>query len=1483
VKEPRADVFVSYRHHATSATWVHEVLVPALEAAGFSVLIDVEDFAAGGVLVNEMEAASARARVTLAIVDETYPVGGFVTLERHLAERLVAVKRAEVEPSVLAKAKTTGDLVGTDDPTAVVAAVRRVVRRVFILEAPEDEEWVDGVLLPTLDRTAASAEDTGSLVARQGWTDAVLDRMARADRVVVVLSGAYLRNVHPRAGTFLAHIEAEENRDVALPVRREADVAVPQVLRKYQVIDASRAELWDAALARICEAIDLELPPHGRPPPCPYPGMKPFSLPASAEREDQLFFGRDHDIDEVLSALRRRRFVAIIGPSASGKSSLALAGVAPALVARGTNEDQPWSVAVVRPGTSPRRSLDAAVTTWSGSASGARAGRRLLLVVDQLEELFAPDVDSRDDFEQELERLVHEEPLVYVVVTLRADFYPNVMSSALWPLVSASRVEVVPLRGDALRAAIREPARSRRVVVADALVERLAAETEGEPGLLPFLQETLVSLWDGLHHRLLTLEAYDLLGDAEGSGVLQAIRREADAAVGEIAARHPDGEQVVRRILLRLVQFGEGRPHTRRRLPVDDLRVAAPDDETFDSVFNTLVDRRLLTVEGEPTTTQHADLSHEAIIRGWPDLARWVEERRATEATRRRLLEDASAWAERAEQGHPEVGLLTSLDLADAERWRQSADALDLGVDPEINRFIDASASRAAARRRRRLLTAVAAVAALVLVAAVLAVTTVNARRAQRDAERASRERLALQLRAASAEFGDERLPLRALLVQAADQLDPTPLSLVEMLTTAERERLIAARIDTPTTRAGLDAMWVDRDVVVAGAGDGGVYVWRMAAGTPDLPAPPRTFELQHTPLTMVRRTGTDLLAVGGGDGSPEAGSFPGSNGGLDLVDLGASALAPQRVPLPGDSPVSAMVFAGDILLVGRWDGTITPLDLSQPGAPAVGTALTMPAAPASAAEVCRDRDDIGDQKVRALAVDDSGRWLAAGANNCVIAVWDRQAPDAPAQVLADHADKVRALAFVAGTTRLVSTGDDRSIRQWQVGPDTPVSTLLAAAADRQRVIAMCIAPDGQSLVTGGRDHQVRRWVLAGSTLTPDPTPLAGHGQTIRAVACSSGARFASLGADGLVLWDLDRPSRVGRRVGLSDAGVSDLQALAVRPGATGEVAAAATAPDTAATPGGVGALVVDRGDGAPRTVALGSTYPLSVDYSPDGAYLAVAGDTPDLTGFAAVYDANTLAKVTDGSSPTLKTLRAVTVLDKAHWAVGADDGTVEVHDGAEVHRSRVESGYPIRSLAYTPGGQLLVGDDTGVLSCYDPTRMDAAPAQRVLGRAIAGLDVDADGTVVAGTGDGFVAVFPSAVAAGEADGDCDPESWVRVDLVVNSDAVTAVGLAADGGLLVVATNDGTAELWDVQRRRRFGTLTLDQDGARASAAVDPSGAVIAAGTGRGVEVYSLDRDFLRGRLCALAGRQLTRDEVAAFLPGRDHQEAGTCSSVSAG
>ena len=166
--------------------------------------------------------------------------------------------------------------------------------------------------------------------------------------------------------------------------------------------------------------------------------------------------------------------------------------------------------------------------------------------------------------------------------------------------------------------------------------------------------------------------------------------------------------------------------------------------------------------------------------------------------------------------------------------------------------------------------------------------------------------------------------------------------------------------------------------------------------------------------------------------------------------------------------------------------------------------------------------------------------------------------------------------------------------------------------------------------------------------------------------------------------------------------------------------------------------------------------------------------------------------------------MRAVAVRDPANYAAGADDGTVWLHAGGADKSVRVDSEFAIRSAAYTAEGDLLVGDDIGTLTCFDPARLERPTGSLALGRAISGIAAGAEGTVAAGTADGLVAVFRRT--AGSA---CDPEAWTRTDLAAASDAVTSVALAAGDELAIVGTADGEVELWDLTRRRQVGALTV--------------------------------------------------------------------------
>ena len=237
---------------------------------------------------------------------------------------------------------------------------------------------------------------------------------------------------------------------------------------------------------------------------------------------------------------------------------------------------------------------------------------RLLLVVDQFEELFTiasqetPDAKEQEviPFQETLLRL-SQVSNCYVVLTVRADFYSDLMSCLLWQKIRTHRFEVVPLDETGLREAIVRPAEDVGVFIEPVLVDRLVTDSVGEPGILPFVQETLVLLWQRIERRFLPLRAYESLilvlprnvYGRKPTGLEVAVALHADAALGDLA--NEQQATIARRIFLRLIQFGEGREDTRRQQPVNALRAANEDSELFDQILEHLVTRRLLTLSAE--------------------------------------------------------------------------------------------------------------------------------------------------------------------------------------------------------------------------------------------------------------------------------------------------------------------------------------------------------------------------------------------------------------------------------------------------------------------------------------------------------------------------------------------------------------------------------------------------------------------------------------------------------------------------------------------------------------------------------------------------------------------------------------------------------------------------------------------------------------------------------------------------------------------
>ena len=262
-------------------------------------------------------------------------------------------------------------------------------------------------------------------------------------------------------------------------------------------LDCTDPDNWERETARLRDLLNQPAPQPEQIE-CPYPGMIPFRV-----EDARWFYGRAKEIDELVRRIRVQNFLFVIGPSGSGKSSLVFAGLVAELHKRRPNA---WHVQTMRPGSNPLTALNDSTIALSHHRTNA------LIIIDQLEELFTQsDKPTQAAFIARLKSLRAENRCT-IVVTMRADFYPDLMNSDLWPLDPSERVEIAPLRGASLAEAIGKPADQVGVYLEAGLVERLLADAADEPGVLPLVQETMVLLWDKRERRLLPLRAYEELG-----------------------------------------------------------------------------------------------------------------------------------------------------------------------------------------------------------------------------------------------------------------------------------------------------------------------------------------------------------------------------------------------------------------------------------------------------------------------------------------------------------------------------------------------------------------------------------------------------------------------------------------------------------------------------------------------------------------------------------------------------------------------------------------------------------------------------------------------------------------------------------------------------------------------------------------------------------------------------------------------------------
>ncbi|CCK31054.1 hypothetical protein BN159_6675 [Streptomyces davaonensis JCM 4913] len=497
---------------------------------------------------------------------------------------------------------------------------------------------------------------------------------------------------------------------------------------------ASTAYLIPAALL-------LGLEPGLRP--SPFRGLEPFR-----EQDATLFFARRSDSERIAAALREHPFVPVAGASGVGKSSLVRAGVLPLLRSAGHTVTD----FAGQPDTDPVRTLAEALggqfppvrelarTLGQDGSAATLLGARILeesgpaghvILLDQFEETVgARPADARAllDVLLPMARAAHPEGRrLRVLATLRSASLEELVTGGRAEALSGTVQMVAPMTPSQLDEVVRRPIDAiPGMEFEPGLPELLVAEAGGEPGALPLVEFTLAELWDRREHGRLTHAAYREIGGVEG-----ALSRYADQQLAQVC-KPPDGpdEATARRLFERLARPVRGKEYARVARAFDqlppELRTAA----------QALAGTRLLVISRDSSGRETVALAHEALVRQWPTLRRWLDESRVFLTWHEKLRSRLREWED--SRRHDDL-LLRGQELVTA---RTTAALRPTELSVSENEFIRSSKAyqRRSVRRGR---TGVALVAALAVLAATL---TYFVTQAGRDADRRDREAAANEL-----------------------------------------------------------------------------------------------------------------------------------------------------------------------------------------------------------------------------------------------------------------------------------------------------------------------------------------------------------------------------------------------------------------------------------------------------------------------------------------------------------------------------------------------------------------------------------------------------------------------------------------------------------------------------------------------------------------------------------------------------------------
>jgi len=1099
----------------------------------------------------------------------------------------------------------------------------------------------------------------------------------------------------------------------------------------------------------------------------PYKGLRAFQ-----EADEDDFFGRETLVERLLNKIKDSRFMAVVGPSGSGKSSLVRAGILPTLRRGRLEGSDTWFVVEMMPGAQVYDELAAALLKVAVKPPENLVGllRRdglasvldkilptdseLLLFIDQFEEVFTQNADeaSRSAFlNTVLEAVRVTNSRLRVIVTLRADFYDRPL---LYPdfgeLVREASEIVLPMNSNELERAITFPAENAELGLEMGLVTAIVTDVSEQAGALPLLQFALTELFERRDGRWLTLQAYRDIG-----GVSGALAQRADSLYETLDEA---GKRAAQQVFLRLVTLGEGAEDTRRRIQQAEL-LSLKDSDTIQQVVDLFVKYRLLTLDRDPSTrAPTVEVAHEALIRRWTLLRGWLNESRESLLVSRRLTTATEEWL----NTHKDKSYLASgsrlaqfeaekdkdkfsMTTAESEYLEASLKQRDELLKQEQAEQAYKAKIEKNSRDRLRALVAVMSVAAIISVG--LSVFAFNQSRVATEnaatATNAQGQAIVEANNAATAQ-GEALVQADVAATAAAESLS---------LALASGAQLALARDDT--------------DLAIA---------LGVEANTSS-DAPPQAL---RTLADVVFSPGTQRVLAGHTDWVRDAAFSPdgrtavtaSSDRTLILWDLATGEII-QR--FGGDSDghsdwVWAVAFSpdGETIISGSSDRTLILWDVAT-------------------GEVIRRYGANGDghqDVVSSVAFTPDGMQIVSGSWDKTLILWDVATGDIIQRfgtvdgASGGHTNKVNAVAVASGGLAIFSVSEDGTMIVWNASSGQPILRFDDAdtgIGHNGVILDVAVLPDSSGAITAGSDSNLIRWSLETGNIVRVYT--GGHTGRVFGVSLSADGRtMLSVSEDrSAILWDVETGAVLQRFTGHS-----------------GQVLTATFSPDRQhflTTSSDQTARLWDLTSGAQTNVfRLHDFTVYALALSPD-QHTVISGS---LDNVLRVWDLRSGEILRELVGHERGITDAAISPDGEKLVSSSLDGAVifwELESGEEIRRFEGhDEGQTVWSMAFTPDGtRLLTGSSDNTLILWDVQTGEIIYRMTGHTASVQSVAISPDGTQAASSSiDKNIILW-----------DLQSGSAIRT-LTGHTDWALSVAFSPDGERLISSSTDNTLILWDV-------------------------------------------------------------------------------------